>query len=116
MYNSLLLYLLTDRGRDENDKSFSRSQDRSSGFGDRGGEGGGRGGRGRGRGGSRGGRLVCSNDIDSVFFMVHSWTLFKSNFSCIWRSLTLWCPRAIAVDSPPSSAPASGDQSRHNNS
>ena len=30
--------------------------------------------------------------------------------------LTLWDPRATPVDSPPSSAPASGDQSRHNNS
>ena len=37
-------------------------------------------------------------------------------FDLLKSYLTLWCPRAIAVDSPPSSAPASGDQSRHNNS
>ena len=36
--------------------------------------------------------------------------------SKISETLTLWCLRAIQVDSPPPSAPTSGDLSRHNNS
>ena len=35
---------------------------------------------------------------------------------CVTVSLTLWCLQAIQVDSPPPSAPTSGDLSRHNNS